>query len=878
MEYQDFVIRVRDYKEVDDTHDSFTVEIVESPLGRQTQGQQKEYNAEMLRKLLRLVRSTSRRTKLSGKALENLGLWLTQNLLPSNVLFWLKASLFQAIFRHQGLRIILWLDDPKAAQIPWEYLYVPMPTFEIGFLALNPLTPVIRDQAFFGYVEAVEAKPQGKALLGIAEPKTLFGSQLSDLDDFTGRGEAQEDDIILTRLQDILEQEGPIEIIPKNNLTADVLETESENAYDMFCFYGHGGHRDELQHLPALPEDPSLSLIALEKEPRDNDEGELYSVGVLAEHLKKMGVQVAVLGACQTGLVRGEDTGEQAWLAAMPTLLERGRVPVVVGMQGNIGKMACLRFTVNFFTALSVGLSLEKAVTLGRIAIRNLELEAQGSDLDEEDQLKRRFSRDWGLPTLYRHAREIPNLAMMQETEHANDFKSQAREEAIQRQLGSSPYSTSHTRNFAGRTWALEEINRWLDRRDLEERPQVLQISGPPGSGRTTLATRLTEISAQGPDGIVEDPEKVPHLKRGFLSVIHFCSKHHSHWNSYETFTESIGLQLAIHSRAYADQLEKAFTDLTKDLSTATARSDARIAFTKWVRESFDDSFANHLRGDLIILIDAIDAATNLENLLAGADDVPRHVRFIVTTDEEWTNKPDWIKKREQEKPGSGVQVLSLANDEPNAGQIRSDIDNYVDTFIETEIGRGYTDLDLQEQDPKDLKDIVWRISDGIMLGAVKLFEWIKARPRNRVDQNLDLAKADIDAVLDLCKNTRGMDALNKAILDDLCTEDTWQTRYKPLFEILTAAAAPLRAKDIEEKLGFDPMERLDDPLVQLYLEVAPSLVTGETTFALYHPSLKTFLLDKERADKYAILEFEYRQRRQRERERWERTGGFMHR
>jgi hypothetical protein len=192
MTYQDFIIRVRDYQEISRKEASFKVEIVESPLGRQVKPQQTTYNAEMMRNQSSNLRITEQRRLKSGTELIRIGKWLAESLLPPSILFWLKASLFQAIIRRQGLRIILWLDDPEAAQLPWEYLYVSMPTFEVGFLALNPLTPILRDQGFFGFMESIEVKTRRRALLGIAEPDTL-----SDLDDFTGRrrAEALDDDL-----------------------------------------------------------------------------------------------------------------------------------------------------------------------------------------------------------------------------------------------------------------------------------------------------------------------------------------------------------------------------------------------------------------------------------------------------------------------------------------------------------------------------------------------------------------------------------------------------------------------------------------------------------------------------------------------------------
>ena len=825
MRYRDFVIRVRDFQVVQVENPrkpsetvpghSFIVEVAESPLGRQVKPQEKRYpKTGEVSADVNTLRGRDGRKGMTDEALQFRCGRLAENLLPPNVLFWLKASLFQAVIRREGLRVIFWLDDPETAELPWEYLYVPLPTFEIGFLALSPLTTIIRDQAFFGLIEPLEIKPQRRALFGIAEPTTL-----SDLDkqfSHTPSEKKIEDKKLAKRLKK-LDKDGIIQLDSITELTeADLIDaSKDKQGYDMFYFYGHGGVVG------------GNGLIVLQKnkkqteDPNEVIEDVDYNVEDLAWTLRRMGVQVAVLAACKSGLIDRDTAGEQAWRAPAPTLLEKGRVPVVVGMQADVSKLGAFAFTESFFQALALGLPLEEAVTRGRIEIRNLK---RGTDNEEQVQ----FSRDWGLPALYMHTRGERNLTTTAEEIAAfAETKNRLRAQASQVQLGSSPYSAIHTRNFTGRIWALQEINEWLDQ-DSEDRPQILQIIGPPGSGRTALATYLTEISVgQGPEGIVKAPEGLHRLKRGFLNVIHFCSKHHSQWNTKATFTESVALQLAVHSRAYADILETAFTENIGN----------REAFIRALRASFDPGFAENLLDEMVILIDALDVADkDLAELIEGTEDVPRHIRFIITTDTEWPDAPEWIKK------SGRTQILSLDPQGEHADDNREDIKNYVGRVIKNAEARGFS----EPKSPARLKEAVLQMSQGIFLLAVKLFDWVEATQK------------DFEYAVEVCHETEGLDQFNKKVLQSL--KKKWDTCYGPILGVLAFATRPLRAREIAERARLEldrVVETLEEPLVELYLEVAPSLLEGETTYALYHPSLADYLRDRNRAgDAFAVDRF----------------------
>ena len=150
LHYQDFIIRFRDFRKEDASRHSFIVEVVESPLGRQVNPRAHEPSVLTVKQMMSMLGGETDELSQRGKT-------VADYFLPPNVLFWLKASLFQTIIRREGLRIILWFDDPVLARLPFEYLYVNLPTFKLGHLALSPLTTIIRDQPFFGLVEEGQA-------------------------------------------------------------------------------------------------------------------------------------------------------------------------------------------------------------------------------------------------------------------------------------------------------------------------------------------------------------------------------------------------------------------------------------------------------------------------------------------------------------------------------------------------------------------------------------------------------------------------------------------------------------------------------------------------------------------------------------------------
>jgi hypothetical protein len=349
MQYVDLVIRARDWQ---DGH--FKVEVTASPMDRMREPEVVSQKATVARRL----RSVERK-QIPAAELRALGSDLSAMLLPGTVREMLFASL-ASLETGQGLRLRLVLDDLRVANLPWEYLYLP-PAANAdgpnGFLALDPRISMVRHEAIPMAPGSVAAQLPLKLVVGFAAP-----SQFPWLDLWAER------EHIETALAGV---EG-VEIGFVEHLTIERLEAGCQGAH-MFHFAGHGSF---------IWQDGSQTAgngtIYLE-----DDRGDTlpFAVDRLALTLRRAGVRVVLLGGCETG----RRDGVNAWSGIAPALMHVG-IPAAVAMQYAIYDDAAIAFARRFYQALAVGLSLDEAVTAGRLAILNC---------------GRRDDVEWGVPVLY---------------------------------------------------------------------------------------------------------------------------------------------------------------------------------------------------------------------------------------------------------------------------------------------------------------------------------------------------------------------------------------------------------------------------------------------------------------------------------------------
>lgn len=349
MQYVDLAIRARDWQD-----GRFKVEVTGSPMDRMREPEVVSQKAAVARRLRNVERK-----QIPAAELRALGGDLSAMLLPGTVREMLLASL-ATLEADQGLRLRLVLDDLRVANLPWEYLYLSPQADQDGpngFLALDPRISLVRHEAIPIAPGSVEARLPLKLVVGFASP-----SQFPWLDLRAER------DYIESALAGV---EG-VQICFIEHLTLERLEAACQGAH-MFHFAGHGSF---------IWQDGSQTAgngtIYLEDARGDTLP---FAVDKLALTLRRAGVRVVLLGGCETG----RRDGVNAWSGIAPALMHVG-IPATVAMQYAIYDDAAIAFARRFYQALAVGLSLDEAVTAGRLAILNC-----GRPDDVE----------WGVPVLY---------------------------------------------------------------------------------------------------------------------------------------------------------------------------------------------------------------------------------------------------------------------------------------------------------------------------------------------------------------------------------------------------------------------------------------------------------------------------------------------
>jgi hypothetical protein len=358
--YCDFVLVVDREGNNESNVRQLSVRVLESPAGES----QTEIVAISL-DLKKEVRKLERRD-LDTASIIVLGEKLGNLLLPNQARKLFINSLHQ-LQSDEGLRLRLKLE-PSLASIPWEYLYIPDLSGgkrdSTGFCALHPKISLVRHELVSIPVQlntspkvrrllVALASPQDKGLLDIAKERENIESALKDIPGIKA---------------EFLE-----------NATAEGLSEQLIPGTDIFHFAGHGEFKiSELDtrrgFISLLGEDGKAALMSAEQ---------------LAMNLRDRGVQLVVLGACNTG----QRDEQSAWDGVVAALIRVG-IPAAVAMQYKIWDKSAIAFSRSFYKALATGLTLDQAVAAGRLAVFNL-----CESLPEEQ--KQQYWRDWGVPVLY---------------------------------------------------------------------------------------------------------------------------------------------------------------------------------------------------------------------------------------------------------------------------------------------------------------------------------------------------------------------------------------------------------------------------------------------------------------------------------------------
>ena len=118
------------------------------------------------------------------------------------------------------------------------------------------------------------------------------------------------------------------------------------------------------------------------------------------------------------------------------------------------------------------------------------------------------------------------------------------------------------TEDFAGREWVFNEIDNWLDS-DPSTRQRYFIITGKAGSGKSTIAARLIEISIETTresDVNNDDGDKVINIhfkkiKKDFIDAFYVISFKDNLSTDAKTFSEHLSDQLAHNNTLFAQEL-----------------------------------------------------------------------------------------------------------------------------------------------------------------------------------------------------------------------------------------------------------------------------------------------------------------------------------
>ena len=248
-----------------------------------------------------------------------------------------RASAALADANEEELRIVLRLDAPELAGLPWEAMYDP----GVGRY-------VCRRHQVVRHVPVAAVPPP----LAIGLPLRVLGvvsapHDLAVLD--TGRERDQ-----LTLALAGLTGQGLAELVWAPSASWDNLQAMLlSGPWHVLHFIGHG----------KFDPDRDEGVLALVREDGRADLVEASRFADLLRQARPM-PRLVVLNSCS-----GAATGAADLFSGTAGALARGGVPAVTAMQYSISDQAAVAFARGFYAALAHGRDLDEAVSAGRIAI-----------------------------------------------------------------------------------------------------------------------------------------------------------------------------------------------------------------------------------------------------------------------------------------------------------------------------------------------------------------------------------------------------------------------------------------------------------------------------------------------------------------------------
>ncbi|MCP4544677.1 MAG: ATP-binding protein [Chloroflexi bacterium] len=372
------------------------------------------------------------------------------------------------------------------------------------------------------------------------------------------------------------------------------------------------------------------------------------------------------------------------------------------------------------------------------------------------------------------------------------------------------------TKDFTGREWIFDEIDNWLKHEDK----RFFILTGEPGVGKSAIAAQLTQVR---PDDI---------------AAYHFCIAGRNSTVRPNTALRSLAAQLGDTLPGYGEALANTIKPLylsvqvNIDVETMTGGEITGVVINHLhasdPKEELDILLCAPLAelsappAPMLILVDSLDEAVtyqgdvNLVTLLAQVDDLPSWVRFLCTTRSE---------RRVLSYLNELVPHVLAAESQMNLDDVRQ--------YIDHRVGKKRLRARLEEAEvmPQTLVDRVAKLARGNFLYT------------NVLLNDVETGQQPLD---DLATLPKSLDDIYHRFLRRF-TVSEWEDRYQPLLGVLAAAQEPLTE---DQLVGFTRTRRTK---VHQYLGILLQFLDkdedehGRTVYALFHQSLRDYLLDGER-------------------------------
>ncbi len=382
------------------------------------------------------------------------------------------------------------------------------------------------------------------------------------------------------------------------------------------------------------------------------------------------------------------------------------------------------------------------------------------------------------------------------------------------------------TDDFTGRDWIFGKIDEWLKNKS----DRFFILTGEPGVGKSAIAAQLTKI------------------RNDRIKAYHFCRA-----GDVETvrpgrilrsLAAQLGEKLPDYGKALANTIKPVHlrVEVNVQIKSMTGSKLTGVYIENLKESDPDNELDILIRAPLaelekiyaqqqqeppkaaVILIDSLDEAVtttgneNIVTLLAklSESDLPVWVRFILTSRPE-----DRVMRELKSLKPYKLEKMSEDN--------LKDIRNYIDKRVEDTKFQKV----LQKNEVKDemLSHKIVELSMGIFLYTELLLNDIEAE-RQPLD-NLSALPTSIDEIYHKF--------LKRFKVDE------WQKQYQPILGLLTVTQEPLTEKQLENFTGIDAEQlRYDLGVVRQFLDVDKDEEKNET-YAIFHQSLRDYLLDKER-------------------------------